>query len=122
MLAATLALAGGAGAADEATAGALSSRLAQIAADPSLAALPPAELNEALGLAPHGAGSLMRDGDAIVVEARDHRQTMSRAQRGSSAPPGRAASRQARATTRSPPRSARGELADGRRRPRRRVA
>jgi hypothetical protein len=48
----------------------LSSRLYELATDPGLAQLRPAELNDALSLAPHGPGSLMRDGDSLVVEAR----------------------------------------------------
>lgn len=48
----------------------LSSRLYELATDPGLADLSRADLNDELSLAPRGAGTLMRDGGAFVVEAR----------------------------------------------------
>ena len=65
---ALLALAGSAEAGKPEARSDLSSRLYEVAADPSLAHLPAGRLNEGLGLPKRGAGSLMREGNRLVVE------------------------------------------------------
>jgi hypothetical protein len=56
----------------------LSSRLYEVATEPSLSHLTAARENEELSLAPRGAGSLMRIGDALVVEVRASRKVADR--------------------------------------------